>query len=70
MTLPEQAGKVAAGAIDALKTNPSCLAAILLAALFAILVYIGSQREGERAQRRLEITMEMLQSCVAKEPSQ
>ena len=68
MTLPEQAGKVATGAIDALKTNPSCLAAILLAALFAILVYIGSQREGERAQRRLEITMEMLQSCVAKEP--
>ena len=70
MTVPEQVGKVATGAIDALKTNPSCLAAILLAALFAVLVYVGSQREGERAQRRLEVTMEMLQSCIAKEPHQ
>jgi hypothetical protein len=68
MTLPEAGGKVATAAIEGLKTNPSCLAAILLAALFAILVYIGGQREGERAQRRLEITMDMLNTCVAKEP--
>lgn len=68
MSIPEQASKVATSAIEGLKTNPSCLAAILLAALFAILVYIGGQREGERAQRRLEVTMEMLNTCVVREP--
>src|SRR5262245_10658547 len=67
MTVPEQAGKVATSAIDAFKTNPSCLAAILLAALFAFLTYIGLQREAERSQKRLEGVVGILNRCLDNE---
>ena len=64
MTIPEQASGVAKSAIEGLKTSPSCLAAILLAALFAILVYISAQREAERAQARLEVFTRLLDQCM------
>jgi hypothetical protein len=66
MTLPE-AGKVASEAIAGLKQNPSCLAAILLAALFAGLIYIASQREAERSNARFQTAMTLLNGCLAKD---
>lgn len=70
MTLPE-AGKAVTAAVEGLKTNPSCLAAILLAALFAGLIYIASQREAERSNARFQTAMTLLNGCLAKEePSQ
>lgn len=63
MTLSE-AGKVASDAINGLKQNPSCLAAILLAALFAILIYVASQREAERYNARIQTMMALINKCV------
>lgn len=67
MTVPEQAGKVATSVVEGLKTNPSCLAAILLAGIFAFLTYIGLQREAERSQRRLEGVVKLLDRCMEPE---
>lgn len=64
MSVPEQVGKVASGTVDALKTNPSCLAAIILAALFAILTYIAMQREAERYNARVETMMSLINRCM------
>jgi hypothetical protein len=64
MTLPE-AGKAVSNAIEGLKTNPSCLAAILLAALFAVLTYVAMQREAERYNARVETMMSLINRCMA-----
>ena len=70
MTIPEQTGKIVTSVTDGLKTNPSCLAAIVLAAFFALLTYIALQREAERSQLRLQSTIDLLNKCidVGKEP--
>lgn len=65
MTIPEHVGKVATSAIDALKVNPSCLAAILLAAIFAVLTFLALQNQVERDTARLAATMQLLQSCMS-----
>lgn len=48
MSIQEEAGKVATGAIDALKGSPTCLAAILLAALFSVLTFFAYQHDADR----------------------
>jgi hypothetical protein len=48
MSVQEEAGKVATSAIDALKGSPTCLAAILLAALFSVLTFFAYQRDADR----------------------
>lgn len=63
MTLPE-AGKVASEAIAGLKNNPSCLAAIVLAGVFAFLTYLALQREAERSQGRMETVVNLLNRCL------
>lgn len=63
MTLPEL-GKAVASTADAFKTNPSCLAAIILAALFAVLTYIAMQREAERYNARVEAMMTLINRCM------
>jgi hypothetical protein len=46
MTLSEAGGRVA----EAFRNSPNCLAAILLAALFAVLTYFAMQKAEDRRQ--------------------
>jgi hypothetical protein len=63
MTIPEQAGKVATSAIDAMKANPSCLAALLVVALFGVLQYFEDVRQNERMEQRVVEVSKLLNSC-------
>lgn len=60
MTIPEEAGKVATSTVEALKTNPSCLAAIILAGIFAVLTFFAMQRDADRRARTTDL---LLQRC-------
>jgi hypothetical protein len=60
MTLPEQIGKIA----DAMKGNPSCLAAITLAALFALLTYSALQHDANRNESRNAALVTLLNHCI------
>lgn len=59
--LPEEVGKVTTSAIDAMKGNPSCLAAIILAGLFAGLTFWGLQRDADRRSRTVDV---LLTKCI------
>ena len=63
MSIPEQAGKVATSAIDAMKTNPSCLAALLVVALFGVLNYFEDVRQTERMAQRVAEVSKLLDRC-------
>jgi len=43
--------------IHALKTNPACLAAILLAAMFAILTYLALQNDADRRSETVNMVL-------------
>lgn len=60
MGVTEEAGKIAANAVEGLKTNPSCLAAIALAAIFAVLTYFSLTAQRTEAHER---QMMMLERC-------
>lgn len=66
MGVPEEAGKVATSAIDAFKNNPACLAAILLAAVFAILTFFALQKDAERRSKTVDT---LLERCMPKAQS-
>jgi len=57
MSASEEAAKAATSAIDAMRTNPSCLAALMLAAMFSMLSYYNNQRDDEQRSRTLDILM-------------
>lgn len=59
--LPEEVGKVTTSAIDAMKGSPSCIAAIILAGLFAVLTFYGLQRDADRRAKAVDI---LLTKCV------
>jgi hypothetical protein len=61
MTIPEQAGKVASGAIDALRSSPGLLVLVLLQVLTLGVLYIASQHNQERAHER---ELLLLRSCA------
>lgn len=54
----EEVGKVATSAIDAMRSNPACLAALILAAMFVGLIYFHTQREGDRRAHLFDEVME------------
>lgn len=58
MSIPEEAGKTISNVADALKTNPSCLAAITLAAIFGILTYLTLRDEQAQTQQRQMLLLE------------
>lgn len=58
--ITEEAGKVATAAIDGLKGSPSCLAAIIFAAMLAILTYFALRDEETRMHER---QMLMIDKC-------
>jgi hypothetical protein len=60
MTLPQEAGKVASSAIEALKGSPGLLAVILLQLATLGVLYVASQRAQERAHGR---EMAMIERC-------
>lgn len=55
--IPEEAGKVATSAVDAFKNNPACLAAILLAMVFAVLTFLAFQRDADRRSKTADLVM-------------
>jgi hypothetical protein len=63
MSIPQEAGKVATSAIDALKGNPSCLAAIVLTGVFALLVFAALQLNEHRNHERMMAVSQLLQAC-------
>lgn len=60
MTLPEQAGKVATSAIDALKDNPALLVLVLLQIVTLGVLYVVNDRQNERRAAR---EMAMIERC-------
>lgn len=60
MSLPEEAGKVASGAIDALKTSPSLLVLVLLQIATLVMIHYGV-RNSQTMTKEREIAM--LERC-------
>lgn len=56
----QTAGKIVSGIAEAMKSNPSCLAAVLLSALFAVLTYWSLKQDREFYQVR---QMALIQRC-------
>jgi hypothetical protein len=68
MSIPEQAGKVATSVIDGLKSNPSCLAALAVVALYGVLQYFESENQNRRMMDRTKEVGELLQTCLDERP--
>jgi hypothetical protein len=64
VTIPEQVGKVAGNVVDGLKTNPSCLAALAVVALYGILSYFESENQNRRMMDRTHEVGELLKACL------
>ncbi|WP_042778893.1 hypothetical protein [Sinorhizobium fredii] len=61
----EKVTGIVATVADSMKGNPSCLAAILLAGIFAVLTYFALQADAQRAHERFEAVMA---ACFADGP--
>jgi hypothetical protein len=64
MSIPEQTGKVATSLIDGLKSNPSCLAALAVVALFAVIQYFDNRQQNERMLMRTTEVGKLLDKCL------
>jgi hypothetical protein len=56
--LGEEAGNVARTAIEGFKGQPSCLAAIILAGIFAVLTFYAFQRDADRRTKTTDLLLE------------
>ena len=65
--VPEEAGKVASSAIDAMKGQPVLIALLLLNSLFVGLVYFGVQATRERQSIEWKVVLERCLPGHAKE---
>jgi len=63
-SVPEEAGKVANNVVDRLGSNPSCLAALAVVALFGVLNYFESERQNNRMMERTKEVGELLNKCL------
>lgn len=59
--IPEETGKVATSAIDALRGNPLCLAVVVLAIVMAIIAFF---RERHGQEDRAKIVNTLIERCV------
>jgi hypothetical protein len=59
--VPEEIQKTVTGVAEAMKENPSCFAAICLAAIFALLTYLSLTIERQEAHER---AMALIEKCV------
>jgi hypothetical protein len=59
MTMPveDSNNRVVNDLISALKTNPACLAAICLAAVFAFLTYFALQADADRRAKTVDLVL-------------
>jgi hypothetical protein len=64
MGATEEAGKVASSVVDALKANPSCLAALAVVALFGVLQYFDSRDQSSRMMERTKQVADLLEKCL------
>jgi hypothetical protein len=53
MSVPEQAGKVASGAIEALKGNPLCLSLVVLMVIVGTFAYLRVSKEMDSDERTM-----------------
>jgi hypothetical protein len=60
VTIPEQAGKVASGAVEALKTSPGLLVLVLLQLSTLAVLYVVNEHQNERQSAR---EMAMIERC-------
>jgi len=67
MSIPEQAGRIANNVVDGLKQNPSCLAALAVLTIIAVLHYFSAEREAMRQARRFDAVVAMLNRCYPEE---
>jgi hypothetical protein len=67
MGVVEEGGKVAGSVIEGLKSNPSCLAALAVLAIIAVLHYFSAEREAMRQARRFDAVVSMLNRCYPDE---
>jgi hypothetical protein len=63
MTLPEQAGSVAKAAIEGMKSNPNCLAALIVLSIIAVFAYFSQERQASQWNMQFEATQELLARC-------
>jgi hypothetical protein len=60
----EEGGKVATSVIEGLKTNPSCLAALAVVALFGLLNFFEDSRQNDRMMARAADVNNLLKECL------
>ena len=56
---------IARSAVDGLKANPTCLAVVALAMVFAALIYWGVTKEREQSHVRALEMLQIVQACLA-----
>lgn len=61
MTLPEEVGKVATSAVEAMKGNPLCLAVVALVIVLSIIAYM---REHAEAENRTKAFTALIERCM------
>jgi hypothetical protein len=64
MSIPEQVGGVAGKVVEGLKTNPSCLAALAIVALYGVLQYFESENQNQRMMDRTKEVAALLERCL------
>jgi hypothetical protein len=69
VSIPEQAGNIAGKTIDALKSNPSCLAALAVVALYGLLQYFESENQNQRMMDRTKEIAGLLDRCLVDKQS-
>lgn len=61
MSVPEQAGKVASSAVDALRGNPLCLAVVVLMIVLSIIAYF---RDSAAQTQKTQIVTTLIERCM------
>ena len=61
MSIPEQSGKVATSAIEAMKGNPLCLAVVLLTITLSVIAYL---RESAQGAGRQAVITSLIERCM------
>jgi hypothetical protein len=69
MSMPEQAGKVATGTIEALKTQPLALALIIINVMYLIAGGLFVREVGKRLDVRNERFDKLVEHCMAAQQS-
>lgn len=65
--IPEEIGKGVSSVTNALQGNPLCITAVVLSAMFSILVYFALAAERKQSHER---EMALIRQCLAPVPSQ